>query len=229
MIRILVVEDEDLIAQRVKRLTQEILGNQLYHLAVCPTFESAQAYILEHPVDVVMLDLNLNGKDGFQLLEQSVAQSFQTIILSAYPDKAIMAYEYGVLDFISKPFNKTRLQKAFDRYQNQDYRSEYPVKYLAIKKKQKLQMIATKDIMYIRGAGNHAELYLQSGQVELHDKSLQHIVKLLPSNFRRVHKSYIVNMQLVISIANNYEITLQNGHRLPISRTQYKQLKDLLS
>ena len=227
--RILVVEDEDLIAQRIKRLTQEILGNQLQQLMVCPTFASAQAYMLDHPLDLVILDLNLNGKNGFQLLEQSVSASFHTIILSAYPDKAIVAYEYGVLDFISKPFNKTRLQKAFDRYQQQDYRSEYPVKFLAVKKKQKLQLIDIQQIAYIQGAGNHAKLHLQSGQTELHDKSLQHIARLLPSHFRRIHKSYIINMQLVASIANTYEITLQNGDCLPISRSQYKQLKDLLS
>lgn len=227
--RILIVEDEDLIAQRIKRLTQEILGNQLQHLAIHPTFESAQAYIQDHPLDILMLDLNLNGVDGFQLLEKSVAQSFQTIILSAYPDRAIMAYEYGVLDFIAKPFNKTRLQKAFERYQNQQYRAEHHTKYLAVKKRQKLHLVAIEDIAYLQGAGNHSELHLTSGQIELHDKSLQHIVKLLPQQFKRVHKSYIVNMQLVRAISSQYEITLENDACIPISRTQYKQLKDLLS
>ena len=227
--RLLIVEDEALIAQRIERLSREILGHDLIQLAVKPTLESAKAYIHEYPLDLLILDLNLNGKDGFQLLEESVAGAFHTMILSAHTDKAILAYEYGVLDFIPKPFNKARLQKALDRYTNQSYRAEYPTKYLAVKKKTQLKLVDVEHISYIRGAGNHAELYLTDGSIELHDKSLQHISMLLPSCFERIHKSYIVNMKMIASISNNYSITLKNSVQIPISRTKYKSLKDLLS
>ena len=223
--RILIVEDEALIAQRVERLTRNILGNSLQRLTLKPTFEAARSYLKEYPLDLMILDLNLNGKDGFGLLEESVAGAFQTIILSAYIDKAIQAYEYGVLDFIPKPFNQDRLAKAFDRYQNLTERAAFPTKFLAIRKRQQLTLVEVADIAYLKGSGNHAQLVLNSGQTYLHDKSLQQLSKLLPTHFERIHKSYIVNLKMIKSISRQYEVQLINGELLPISRTKFKALK----
>ena len=227
--RILIVEDEALIAQRIERLSREILGNELVQLTIKPTLESARAFIHEYPLDLMILDLNLNGKNGFQLLEESVAGAFHTMILSAHTERAILAYEYGVLDFIPKPFNKDRLQKALNRYTNQNHRAEYPTKYLAVKKRSQLKLIDVEQITYIQGAGNHAELNLLDTTTELHDKSLQHIAMLLPDYFERIHKSFIVNMKMILSISSNYTIILKNKQQIPISRSKYKILKDLLS
>lgn len=227
--RVLIVEDEALIAQRIERLTREILGLQLKQLIIKHTFESARHLMLTSPIDLLMLDLNLNGKNGFKLLEETVAATFHTVILSAYIDKAIEAYEYGVLDFIPKPFNKARLQKAFERFTRQSYRADHPARYLAIRKRQKLQLIEVKDILYIKGAGNHSLVHLESDDSYLHDKSLNHLIKLLPYEFERIHKSYIVNLKMVEHISNNYEVLLKNGYTIPISRTIFKNIKDRLS
>lgn len=227
--KVLIVEDEALIRQRIERFTKELLDNQLSQLVVKPTIESAFHYINQHPIDLLILDLNLNGKDGFQLLQEAVAASFHTIILSAHIDKAIQAFDYGVLDFVPKPFNKDRLQKAFDRYVNQTTFTEFPTRYLAVKRRKKLVLIEVEDICYIKGAGNHAELVLKNGQQHLHDKSLQKIIKLLPNHFERWHKSHIVNTKVIKSITPQFEIMLEDGTRLPISRSKYKQLKDRMS
>ncbi|MBK7227614.1 MAG: hypothetical protein IPH97_01775 [Ignavibacteriales bacterium] len=62
--------------------------------------------------------MNLNAKDGFELLKQVVSQSFHTIVISANINRAIEAFEYGVLDFIPKPYNIERLKAAFQRLQS---------------------------------------------------------------------------------------------------------------
>ncbi len=226
--RILIVEDEALIAQRIERLTREILGASLRQLVVKPTIESARCHLREHPLDLLILDLNLNGKDGFELLTEAVAGAFHTLVVSAYTDKAVEAYEYGVLDFIAKPFNKQRLEKAFARYENQHYRATYPVQFLAVRKNQQLQLLNVTEIAYLQGAGNYAELHLVDGRTELHDKSLRHLAPMLPSCFERIHKSFIVNFKLVEAITNQYEIRLDDGRLIPISRSKYKELKDRL-
>lgn len=227
--RILIVEDEALIAQRIERLTREILGAEVQQLTIRPTSESAALFLRESPLDLMILDLNLNGKDGFELLKKTVAESFQTMILSANTDRAIEAYDHGVLDFIAKPFTKKRLEKAFKRYTSQNYRAENPVKYLAIRKSQKMQLVDIEQIAFIKGAGNYGELHLKDRKTELHDKSLQHLNKLLPPHFERIHKSFIVNMRMVESISNKYEVILKNGEIIPISRSIYKRVKNLLS
>lgn len=227
--RILIVEDEALIAQRIERLTREILGRQLRQLSIQPTLERARYHLTTYPVDLLLLDLNLNGKNGFELLEYAVAGAFHTCIVSAYTEKAVQAFEYGVLDFIPKPFNKQRLQKAFTRFVNAEQRAVYPTKYLAIRKNKKLQLIDIEEIIFLKGAGNYTELHLQNQSVELHDKSLGQLQQLLPPHFERTHKSYIVNLKMVHSISKQYEIVLNDGIKIPISRTAYKQLKNRLN
>ncbi len=229
IVNILIVEDETLLAQRMERFFRESTQIQIGRLTVKSNLALAKDFLTKHTIDLMILDLNLNGKDGFDLLKTSVSQAFQTIIISAYTDKAIEAFEYGVLDFISKPFNKLRVEKALNRLVDSSYRAKFPLRYLAVTKNQKLELIRVEQIIFLKGAGNYTELHLENGQVELHDKSLQNILVLLPSNYERVHKSYIVNLDLIQSISYQYEILLKNQTTIPISRTKYQFLKNKLA
>ncbi len=231
--RLLIVEDEDLIAQRLERMSRQIIGHRLQHLAVLPTLEAAQLHLKEMAVDLVLLDLNLNGKDGFQLLQQFTAQSFHTVIVSAYTQKAIEAYEFGVLDFVPKPFDLARLTKAFDRFFDVDYRSLYPTRYLACKCRGRLDLIRVSDILYCQGADHYARLFLRNGEEKLYDKSLQQLLPLLPASFLRVHKSYIVNLDeasaLQVRGGGRYYFEMPNEEEVPVSRSGYKLLKSHLA
>ena len=187
-------------------------------------------HILNHTIDVLLLDLNLHGKDGFELLKTAVAHSFHTIVVSAYRDRAIEAFEYGVIDFIPKPFDIERLTKAFGRITDLNQKAGYATKYLAIKKQGRIYLLAIDDMIYLQGANIYSEVFLQNGKKELYDKSLEKVFQLLPSNFERIHKSYIVNMQqaqeILVHSGSKYELLLRNGEILPIGRTRYKAIKE---
>ncbi len=227
--RILAVEDEHLIAQRIERLCREILGARLSAIAVQPSLESARAFLKEHPTDLLLLDLNLNGRDGFELLEEAVAGAFHTIIISACTDQAIHAFEYGVLDFIPKPFSKERLEAAFQRYENAQYRAAQPVKYLATRHQQRLQLHEVEEVLYIRAADHYAELCLRGGGTKLHDKPLNQLIKLLPPQFGRIHKSYIANMDEALVLhsqaGGRYHLEMSDGARIPVSRSKYPEIR----
>jgi two-component system response regulator LytT len=230
---IAIVEDEPLIAERIERLIKEILGKKLTKIIIKNSLNEARHYLFEHPIDLLLLDLNLHGKDGFELLKQAVSGSFHTIIISAHTDKALEAFEYGVLDFVGKPFTKERLQKAIMRFERTEEKNTYLTKYLAVRKTGKLLLIEVDNIRYIKGAGNYSEIVLKNGMIELHDKSLHKLDAILPSNFIRTHKSYIVNIQCVDSISSlggsKYHLELSNDEILPVSRTKYKEIKEILS
>lgn len=230
--KIVIVEDEATVARRVETLTREVLGNKVTSIVVKQTFYEAKSYVFEHNIDLLLLDLNLNGKDGFELLKLAVSGAFHTIIISAYDERAIEAFEYGVLDFVSKPFTRKRLNKAFGRLHDAEKNASYLTKYLSIRAKGTLKVIAVSDVMYIKGAGVYVEVCLQDGSVELHDKTLEKLTAVLPSSFVRIHKSYIVNFDYVnLFHAKDYnKITceLHNGDQLPVSRTRYKEIKGLL-
>lgn len=226
---ILIVEDESRIAKRIERMTRAIFGNSLQSLKHCNTLQEALLFIENNPLDIVLLDLNLNGDSGFDLLTTAISKSFHTIIISAYKDQAITAFEYGVLDFVPKPFNRSRLEQALNKTVAKEIIKTNAAKFLAIKKRQRIQLIPIEDVLYIKGAGAYTELFLTNKKKELHDKSLEKLEQLLSYSFVRIHKSYLVKMSeikgIIVESGSKYIADLKNGERIPIGRTKYKEIK----
>jgi len=230
--RLLIAEDEPLIAQRLQRLCREILGGNLEALRVADGFEEASTWLTANPIDALLLDLNLHGADGMELLRRSVAGSFHTIIVSANTDRALEAFEFGVLDFVPKPFTRDRLAQALRRVGEGSGRATHAARRLAVRKHGRIELIAVDDVLYVQGAGNYSELVLADGRRELHDKTLEKLAALLPAEFERIHKSYLARLSSIRALraseGSHYEAELKNGLRLPVGRTRYKELREKL-
>jgi two-component system, LytTR family, response regulator LytT len=230
--RLLIVEDEPLIAQRLERFCRELLGPKLETLRVASQLDEAAAWVVENPIDALLLDLNLGGADGMELLKLSVAGAFHTIVVSANTEQALRAFEFGVIDFVPKPFTRERLGQALRRATEAAQRADYAAKYLAVRKPGRIELIAVDDLLYAQGAGAYSELALRDGRRELHDKSLEKLEAVLPPVFERVHKSYLVRMSAVKALhaheGSTYEMELKNGLRLPVGRTRYKAIREKL-
>jgi two-component system response regulator LytT len=231
--RILIVEDEPRIADRLERFCRTILGPRLELLRVAGSFADAVSRLDEEPFDLLLLDLNLHGEDGMQILARSVAGSFHTIIVSANTEEALRAFEYGVIDFVPKPFSEERLARAIGRATDTGSRALHPARRLAVKKSGRVELIAVEDVLYAEGAGNYSELALAGGRRELHDKTLERLATLLPSDFERIHKSFLVRLSLIKALhaheGSRYEAELKNGARLPVGRTRYREIRERLS
>lgn len=227
--RILIVEDERPTAEDIKLLVEKILGKEIASIHIETTLDSAMFYLQEKPIDVLLLDLNLNAKDGFQLLKQVVSQSFHTIIISANINRAIEAFEYGVLDFIPKPYNIERLKAAFKRLKSSHALDGHSIKYLSVKTGFEIRIIPIEDIRYFKSANIYVELHLNDGHMVIHDKSIKQLIPLLPANYCRIHKSYLVDVNKIESFhtyggGKNY-IILKTGESLPVSRNKRTQIK----
>ncbi len=225
--KILILEDEDIIAKRLARLITEIL-DQPATISCVSYLDEALEQMSKNSIDLLFLDLNLNGENGFEILEQMAGESFQTIIVSANEDQAIHAFEYGVLDFVPKPFGRERLEKAIGKY----LQPEQPggqTKFLTIKKRGRIISIKLEDVLYIQGASTYSELHFKNGSKDLHSKSLSGLMKILPSSYQRIHKSHIVDMNSVKEIAvktgGKYSLVLENDVRIPLGRSYYKAIK----
>lgn len=132
--KILIIEDESRIAKRIERMTKEFFLNTLESITCLHTLSEGVIFIQQNKLDLVLLDLNLNGESGFNILKSSVSEAFHTIIISANKQEALTAFEYGVLDFIPKPFNKSRLDQAFNRIIKKEEVTTENLQFLAIKK-----------------------------------------------------------------------------------------------
>ncbi len=231
--KLLIVEDEPLIARRLERFVREILGSGLESLRFAETLDQARALLDELPVDVLLLDLNLNGQPGMDLLKATVAGSFHTIIVSANVDQALTAFEYGVIDFVPKPFTAERLAIALGRVNGRGGRASAAAKYLAVRKHGRVELVPIDRVLYVEGAGAYAELVLDDGRRELHDKTLEKVHALLPPEFERIHKSYVVRLSAITALraheGSRYEAELRGGLRLPIGRSRYKELRERLA
>ncbi len=230
--RILIIEDENRIAKRIERMTKDFFLNILKNITCINSLNEGIEYIQNNELDLVLLDLNLNGENGFEILKKSVSESFHTIIISANKQEALTAFEYGVLDFVPKPFNKNRLEQAFNRIVKKEEVTTENLQFLAIKKRSGIQLININNVLYIKGAGVYTEIYLDNGKKELHDKSLEKLSQLLPKTFQRIHKSYLVKIneikEIIVQTGSKYSIELKNKEILPVGRTKYKLLKEKL-
>ncbi len=227
---IAIVEDESKVAQRIERLTREILQSEVSSIQRCASLDSALESTQSRPFDLVFLDLNLNGEDGFDLLAQSAASSFHTIIISANADQAIRAFEFGVLDFVPKPFTKQRLAQALDKLSAQ--RSDAApttTQKLAFRIHQKIVLKPLTEVIFIKGADAYSEVHFKDETTLLHDKSLSQLEHVLPKHFTRIHKSYIANLslgnELIVEPNHKYSLCLSTGKTIPIGRTRYQELK----
>lgn len=228
MINIVIVEDEAVVARRLQRLLSSLLSVP-FRLQHKDTLDDADDYLAQHSIDLLLLDLNLYGADGFVLLKKLVAQSFHTIVISANSDRAIEAFEYGVLDFVAKPFSEQRLAKALDRYLNKASVAGAQTRYLSVRTSKGLELISLAEIDYIQSSENYSVLRLLSGRELLHDKSLTALQQILPEAYFRSHKSFLINLARVTTLkseaGSRYQVTLQSGVVLPVGRSRVQELR----
>jgi len=227
--RALIVEDEEIVARRLERLLSHLLEQRSVTIRRVASIQEARESIESGRVDLLFLDLNLNGKNGFQLLGDAVSRPFQTIIVSAHEEQAIRAFEYGVTDFVPKPFTEERLRKAIERLFARDEANRQSLRYLAVRRAGEVRPIPIDAVVYIQGAGDYAEIHCQDGTAHLHDKSLTALEHLLPAAFVRIHRSFVANLRYIETIrsepGSRYVLRLTTGDELPVSRTRVAALR----
>lgn len=226
--RILIVEDEPLIRQRLLRLCTELTGGRGRFEAVAD-LDAAGDRLERNAYDGLLLDLNLDGEDGFELLRTAVAGRYHCVVVSAHRDRAVQAFEYGVLDFVPKPFTRERLEQALDRLLDAPRQRSGRARYLGVWRTHGTALIDLADVLWIRADGDYSELRLLDGSSELHDRSLAGLAGILPPDFVRCHRSYLVNLRHVRTLhaasGSRYWLALSGGAELPVGRSHVAGLR----
>ncbi|MBN2399142.1 MAG: response regulator transcription factor [Candidatus Aminicenantes bacterium] len=230
--RLLIVEDEYSIARDIEYHCRQILGDRIASLRNIQTLDAARDCLARHSIDLLLLDLNLAGANGFELLKLANSGSFHTIIISGHVDRALEAFEYGALDFLPKPFEPSRLRKAFDRYFGLPGMDGQAVKYLTGRKRDQFFVVSVADVLYFQASYDYTEAVLKTGKREVLEKSLRRLGQILPSRFFRIHRSYLVDIQQIASFTpvrhGSSRVCLKSGEILPLSRGRHKHLRRIL-
>lgn len=218
VINCIIVEDEPLALKR----TTDFVGRVPY-LNLLASFTSgfeAIGFVKEHDIDLMFLDIEMDGFTGIELIE-SLSKKPQIIITTAYDKYALKGFELHVADYLLKPFGFDRFLNAVERvYDIIEKAGKEEKGYIFIKTEYRLERIAVDEILYIEGMGDYRNIRTTTKKI-LTLQTFSELEKLLPKNqFCRVHKSYIVSVNKIISV-ERHRIKMQEN-LIPIS-DNYKE------
>jgi two-component system LytT family response regulator len=249
-IRTLIVDDEPLARERVRSLLEsepdvEIVGE-------AADGPSALEALRAKKPDLLFLDIQMPGLDGFQVLQHLDPDHVPvTIVITAYDRYAIQAFEVHALDYILKPFDRTRFQEAMRRVRVQlqqtpsaelshrmlaliehvQKRAEY-MDRLVVKSGGRVLFIPVSEIDWIEAAGNYVRLHRGSAEHLLRETMSSLETKLNPKQFLRIHRSTIVNInriqELQPSFHGDFVVILKDGVQLSLSRGYREAVEERL-
>jgi two-component system LytT family response regulator len=231
-IRTMLVDDEPLARSNVAVLLRrdaeiEIVGE-------CGSGMEALQEIRRLRPDLLFLDVQMPECDGFDVLELlGKDQPSVIVFVTAYDQYALRAFEAGALDYLLKPFDNARFELALSRAKQRiGMGGERPRKLerLAVKIGGQMSFVKVSEIDWIEAADYYACLHVGS-KSHLLRRSLAELEQDLDqSEFCRVHRSGIVNLKRVRGLETNedgeYDVLLDNGARVRLSRRYRKQLQD---
>jgi two-component system LytT family response regulator len=245
-IRTLIVDDESLARDRLRQLLQnepevEIIGE-------CSDGHAAVATIQKKSPELIFLDVQMPELDGFGVIESVGAESGPVIVFVTAHDKfALRAFEIHAVDYLLKPFDRERFQKALHRALEQvkhresstlierqaaliaELKSPRSAERLAVKSGGHVVWLRMDEIDWIGSADNYAELHVGGKSHLLRETMTALESRLDPKVFVRISRSVIVNAQRVREIHRlfygGFELTLQNGTKLILSRRYQDKLQ----
>jgi two-component system LytT family response regulator len=250
IIRTLIVDDEPLARERVRSLLErepdvEIVGE-------AEDGPSAVRALREKKPDLLFLDVQMPGLDGFGVLQKlDPAHVPVTILITAYDRYAIQAFEIHALDYILKPFDRKRFQEAMRRARVQleqtpsaelshrmlaliehvQQRNEF-IDRLVVKSGGRVLFIPVSEIDWIEAAGNYVRLHRGQAEHLLRETMSSLEAKLDPKTFLRIHRSTIVNInriqELQPTFHGDFVVVLKGATQLSLSRNYREAVEERL-
>lgn len=239
MKNVIIIDDEPLARSVVKEMLEKHIGFKV--VAECSNgFEGVKA-IEKHTPDLIFLDVQMPKINGFEMLEL-LDQKPEVIFTTAFDEYALKAFEVNALDYLLKPFDSDRFDRAVEKYLEQNERNESLIHELptlseklnriVIKDGSDIKIIPTSDVNYLEAYDDYVKIhtdqktYVKNATMSFYEEHLD------KNSFARIHRSFIINVNRLTKIEgfekNSYRAILQCGARVPISRSSYKSLKESL-
>ncbi len=250
--RILIVEDEALARQRVTRYVRQFGQNFLIEEAE-NGLRAVELIHSFHP-EIIFLDVEMPGLDGFEVLQQFEERPFHVIFQTAYDQFAIRAFEESACDYLLKPFAAERLHQALARALSRvaderklralekqlaarpDGSGKGYLSKLTVKQGNRLRIVTTDEISCFVSRDHYTCVYFNSDRNTIEgicELSLGRLIEQLdPQQFKQLHRSSIVRLASIIAHSRSRQgevsVELANGMKLPVSRNNQRQAKELV-
>ncbi|SEI41221.1 two component transcriptional regulator, LytTR family [Dyadobacter sp. SG02] len=242
--RTLIVDDERLARNELKRLLEPYTKIEIVGEAA--NAEEALKLIEEQQPELLFLDIQMPGKNGFELLSSIEGKTPEVIFTTAFDEYAIKAFEFNALDYLLKPIDTERLKETIHRIEENQaqpealaHTNERAEKVLGendqvfVKDGEKCWFVKLGKIRLFESMGNYVRLHFDD-QKPLVLKSLNNLEERLdPNTYFRANRKHIINLHWIEKIepwfSGGLLVTLQGGDKIEISRRQAIRFKELMS
>lgn len=234
-LRVLVCDDELMARKRVLRLLGEAQGVEA--TIECESGEDVLAKLANEDVDVAILDIDMPGLSGLETVMKMPEERPYVIFLTAHPQHAVAAFEVGAVDYMMKPVDDARLEKALARARsfldgpaNAPAPADAPrLQKLAIATRTGVELVSPNDVTHATFDGSLVTVHTLTRAI-LTDDTLQDLEEKLPKGaFERVHRRALLNLDLVDRLesvdSGGYVACLPTGKRVDVSRQSARRLR----
>ncbi len=253
-LRALVVDDEEFARKNLIMMLEEYCP-EIEVIGEASRKDQAKAIIESSNPDVVFLDIRMpSGSEGFELLDEVENKNFLVVFVTAFKDYAIRAFNASAVYYVLKPIDIEELRSAVDRLvETQENYKDDPNNYdtyfeslkdlsqnllgkkqssrIAISHTKGLKIVDDATITHLEASGNCTTLYFEDGSRYLDTRTLKVYENLLnPAKFCRVHKSHIINLDLLQEYINEdgHFAVLKGGIKVPVARNRVTDFVKML-
>lgn len=216
MINAIAIDDEPPALQVIENFCSRTTDIVLQKTFTMPG--EALKHLRKFPVDLLFLDIQMPSVSGIEFYK-SVKQDTMVIFTTAYSSYAVEGFDLGAVDYLLKPFTFKRFQQAITRaneyYQFRHQAKNESLKYLFIRADYSLIKISVADILYIEGLDDYLKIHISNQSPVVARMTMKVMMeKLSPTEFIRVHRSYIVPLARIEMVRN--KIIYLAGEEIPV-------------
>ncbi|MEZ4722462.1 MAG: LytTR family DNA-binding domain-containing protein [Flavobacteriales bacterium] len=242
MIRAMIIDDERLARQEIKGQLQNFSDIEI--VAESGVVEEALDLIEKENPDLLFLDIQMPGKNGFELLDELDGRAPHVIFVTAYDEYALKAFEVNALDYLMKPVEEHRLREAIDKIKKriaERKSEEEPLNdgklditdQVFLKDGEKCWFVELEKVRLFESEGNYIRVYFDD-QRPLILKSLNALTERLSDKyFFRASRKHIVNLRWIQKVETWFNggllVILKDGTKVEVSRRQSVKLKEMMA
>lgn len=248
MLKILIVDDEEAAGNILKVLIEKYILMEK-EVLFCSSPQEALDLLPVYQPGLLMLDIEMPGMNGFDLLNHAANADFDVIFTTAYDKYAIKAIRFSALDYLLKPIDRVELQNAINRHvikaqfpqhqqqkklvdnliHNLQQKNKSDFK-LGVSVKEGVFLFELKNIICLEGQNNYTKFFFDHQRPLLVSKTIKEYEDILSEyQFMRVHKSYLVNKAHVKKVDKEGLLWLSNDVQVPVSRRRKSEIMEMFS